>query len=192
MKPFSVIAAVASSCWGIGKDGQLPWKISADMKFFKKLTSSVVDKNKKNVVIMGRKTYESLSKPLVGRLNVILSRNPSIKDILGIPDSVMICDSFMTAMKRLSSSDYENIIEEIFVIGGGVVYGEAIKSRFCSKIYLTEIDDDCLTVESMDTFFPCISETRYRLTYRSERQKEENRNVSFCFTEYDAISEEPR
>ena len=78
-RPFSVVVAVCKQSRGIGKDNQLPWRLRADMQYFKQLTRSTRDPTKRNAVIMGRKTWQSIPpkfRPLDDRVNVVLSRNP--------------------------------------------------------------------------------------------------------------------
>ena len=81
MKPFSIIVAFDSQ-YGIGKNGQLPWSLPSDLKHFKEITTAVTDPAKKNAVIMGRKTWESLPekfRPLPGRVNMVLSQRGELK-----------------------------------------------------------------------------------------------------------------
>lgn len=75
MKPFDLVVA-RSLNFGIGLNGKLPWHLPSDLKMFKKITCSGTNKN---AVIMGRKTYDSIGKPLPNRLNVIVSKNTLIK-----------------------------------------------------------------------------------------------------------------
>ena len=84
--PFSLIVAMDSQN-GIGKNGQLPWHLPADLKHFKEITCTVRDPKKQNVVLMGRKTWDSIPekfRPLPGRINVVLTRHPDLKFPLGV------------------------------------------------------------------------------------------------------------
>jgi dihydrofolate reductase/thymidylate synthase len=114
---------VAATCdLGIGKDGVLPWKLPGDLKFFKELTHATSDPAKKNAVIMGRKTWESIPvklRPLPGRLNVILTRSGSFD--FATVENVVICGSMKSALELLASTPYCLSIEKVFVIGGGQV-----------------------------------------------------------------------
>jgi dihydrofolate reductase/thymidylate synthase len=118
---YQVVVA-ATRDMGIGKDGVLPWKLLGDLKFFKELTVTTADPVKKNAVIMGRKTWESLplkARPLPGRLNIILTRSGSFE--FATVENVVICGSMNSALELLSSTPYCLSIEKVFVIGGGQV-----------------------------------------------------------------------
>jgi len=135
---------------GIGKDNKLPWHIKEDMKFFRDITTTLLNSDaggeeKKNVVIMGRKTWESLPdnyKPLPKRINLVLSRNPNYN----LPANVIHSSSIPEALATLEDINYGHI----FVIGGGNIYQDAIKLSAFDTLYVTEIKGqyDC------DVFFP--------------------------------------
>src|SRR5271169_1690094 len=100
MKPFSIIVAFDSQ-YGIGKKGGLAWKLPLDLKHFKEITTTVADPAKKNAVIMGRKTWESLPpkfQPLPGRVNLVLSKEGGIN----LPSEVLSSQSLDEALKKLS------------------------------------------------------------------------------------------
>ena len=151
--PFSIIVGMHSSNRAIGAKGKIPWKCRADMKFFKEFTSVVKDPTKTNAVIMGRKTFESLPTPLPNRLNVVISRkwNALLLD-KGVPD-------FDKAIYHLES---DPTVETIFVIGGEMVYREALNHPKCEKIYLNMVHVVCDLSEA-DAFFPEIDSTQYEL-----------------------------
>lgn len=116
---ISVLVAVAEN-GVIGKDNQLIWKLSDDLKLFKKRTLG-------HVVIMGRKTYDSIGKPLPGRTNIIISRNLHL-----IIEGATVASSLEEAL-RLANT----MTDEIFIIGGQNVYEQA--APFATKIYLTRV-----------------------------------------------------
>lgn len=148
MRTFDVIAAMDLNL-GIGKAGKLPWRLSGDMQHFKEITTATVTEGKKNAVIMGRKTWESLPakfKPLPGRLNIVLTRN---KD-LSLPAGVLKAQDFPSALSLLENRQWSDTIENIFVIGGNEVFAAALKSPQCRSVYLTQI----LSTFECDTFFP--------------------------------------
>jgi len=187
MKKFSVIVAATANNMGIGRNGDLPWKLAGDMAFFKSKTSIITTPSKINAVIMGRKTWESIPerfRPLAKRCNVILSKNPLIRKELNLPDSVLTAGSLEEALDALATGEMNEKIESIFVIGGGSVYCEAVKSNLCSKIYLTSVET---VISDIDTFFPVIPAHKYRLTSRSAPTTEDG--VTYRFTEYDAIDD---
>lgn len=147
MKSFSVIAAVDEKM-GIGKGGVLPWRLSRDMQRFKEVTLVSSRPGKQNAVIMGRKTWDSLPqkfRPLPGRLNVVLT---SRKDI-SLPDGVIGALSLNEALAALSA---RSDVADIFVIGGGMLYAQAVESGYCRALFLTHIASDF----SCDVFFPRI------------------------------------
>lgn len=132
---FSVIIAMTRD-GGIGMKGQLPWKCPDDMKYFRKLTSSVSNHCKQNAIIMGRKTWESIDKiPLPNRLNVVLTRS---SDQL-YPSGVLVFSSFPDALKSLGVM---RNVESIFVIGGSNVYAEAVHHPQCRNVHRTFINEN--------------------------------------------------
>ena len=137
---------------------------------------------------MGRKTYEGLPprfRPLPDRLNVVLSRNPTIRTDLTIPDSVVIMDSLESALQTLSSLDMNQTVDKIFVIGGGAIYAQAVPLSQCVKVYFTLVDQE---FPDCDTFFPTLSATQFRMVSRSSPVAENG--ITYRFAEFDAISAE--
>lgn len=131
---MSINLIVATSQNGvIGKNGKMPWNLSEDLKRFKKITDG-------SIVIMGRKTYESIGKPLSGRYNFVISRNGI--DLPGAFSFDSIDSAIDYAIKWLSE-------REIFVIGGGSIYQQFLERGLVDKIYQTLIKK----VFDGDTFF---------------------------------------
>jgi dihydrofolate reductase len=114
----------------IGRDNQMPWKISADLQFFKRVTMG-------HPVIMGRKTWESIGRPLPGRRNIVVSRNAAYEATGG-----ELVGSLDEALKSLGE------FERVFVIGGEQLFTQAFPKA--DRLYITEID---LDVDGGDTFF---------------------------------------
>lgn len=145
MKKFSVILAMDSKKW-IWKNNDLAWKIWADLKYFKKITTSTEDLGKLNAVIMWRKTWDSIPpqyKPLPDRINCIVSRKLTTEsNHSDIDDFVLHFNSFDHALEELEKK--ENV-ENIFVIGWSSVYNIALIHPMLDKVYLTEVewDFDC-------------------------------------------------
>lgn len=105
MRPFIVIVAATASSLSIGRHGKLPWRLAQDMLYFKNVTTNTTTKGRMNAVIMGRRTWESIPqkfRPLSNRLNVVLSRNPKIRQELGIPQEVCVFSSLQEALAELS------------------------------------------------------------------------------------------
>ena len=150
--PFTIIVGVQSQTNAIGFAGKIPWKCREDMKFFRETTTKTENPDKINAVVMGRKTFESLPAPLPNRLNVVLTRNPIIYQ-----GSVIFSNNFEEIIAKLESTPS---IETIFVIGGEMIYREAINHPKCEKIYLNKID---VEVAEADSFFPEIDPDKYVL-----------------------------
>jgi dihydrofolate reductase len=136
---ISIIAAMAANRV-IGRQGKIPWKIPGEQKLFKKITSG-------HAVIMGRKTYESIGRPLPGRSNIIVTRN---RNYLATGCSVV--HDLSGALNSCPQDE-----DEAFICGGGQLYREALP--LADRIYLTVIQKDI----PGDTYFPDIPATAFRL-----------------------------
>lgn len=167
LRRFSVVVGVCKQTRGIGLKGKLPWHLRADMNYFKQLTRSTRDPLKRNAVIMGRKTWESIPdkfRPLADRLNVVITRNAAAKQELNIPDGVLVADSLENALKLLDAGgDIGEEVERVFVIGGSQIYETALKlDSVCERVHVTEIEQAPVAGEvaaarpafQCDTFFP--------------------------------------
>ncbi|MCH2111829.1 MAG: dihydrofolate reductase [Planctomycetes bacterium] len=160
---FSIILAMDEE-GGIGLRGDLPWKLSADLKHFRTITTG----NGNNAVIMGRKTWDSIPeafRPLPGRKNIVLTGNPG----LPFPAEVGVSGALEDALNQAQGCD------EVFVIGGGAVYQEAVAHPQCDTIHLTAVHAtfDC------DTFF-LPNEEDWALAEDSPKEKEGDIEYSFC------------
>eukprot|EP00618_Florenciella_parvula_P034944 CAMPEP_0119500804 /NCGR_PEP_ID=MMETSP1344-20130328/22834_1 /TAXON_ID=236787 /ORGANISM="Florenciella parvula, Strain CCMP2471" /LENGTH=166 /DNA_ID=CAMNT_0007536921 /DNA_START=12 /DNA_END=509 /DNA_ORIENTATION=- len=165
MTAFDIIVAATASTFGIGRAGGLPWRLRVDMAFFKRVTTLCDEAGKQNAVIMGRKTYESIPskfRPLDNRVNVVISRNPSIREELAIPDNVMVASSLPEALELLENDDMQHRVSQVFVIGGGSIYDEAVKSEHCKRVFMTTVHSD--QFEDCDTHFPSLAADTYTLT----------------------------
>lgn len=131
----SLIAAIASGNRALGKDNQLIYKIKEDQEWFKEKTSG-------HVVIMGRKTFESVGRPLPKRTNIVVTHDPKFQ-----AEGVTIAHSLDEAL-RLPVASGNN---EIFIIGGGQIYQESID--LADRLYLTVVEGN----PEADTFFPDYS-----------------------------------
>jgi dihydrofolate reductase len=156
---ISIIVAIANNM-AIGKDNDLIWHISEDLKRFKSITSG-------NTIIMGRKTYESIGRPLPKRRNIVISRN---KDLC--IEGVEIVNSLDEAL-ILSETD-----GEVFIIGGGAIYKEAMP--LANKLYLTKVN---ITPEA-DVYFPEINYSEWRETYRRESKQDD---IEYAFVDLERI-----
>lgn len=152
MEPtISIIAAIGKNR-ELGKDNKLLWHIPEDMKRFKELTHG-------HAVIMGRKTFESIGRPLPNRLNFIVSRDPNYT-----PNGVaIVCSSLEDALEKAK----EREVNEIFIIGGGQIYKEALP--LADKLYLTVVD---AAFPDADTYFPEYDEFK-KVTFEKEGSTKE-------------------
>ena len=149
---ISMIAAMAHDRV-IGKDNQMPWHLPADLAHFKRVTLG-------KPVLMGRKTFESIGRPLPGRRNLVISRDPDYQ-----AEGIELVGSVEAALALLAGSS----VEELMVIGGGHLYAEMLPSADC--LYLTRID---LAVEG-DTCFPAFDDGQWqRVDCESHSADEKN------------------
>ncbi|PDT08060.1 dihydrofolate reductase [Rhizobium sp. M1] len=127
----TIIAAVARN-GTIGRDGDMPWRLSSDLKRFKALTLG-------KPVVMGRKTYDSIGKPLPGRPNVVISRQAAIDD-----PAISMAHSLPEAMDAAERLALETAADEICIIGGGQIYAQAINlaDRLCITHVEADLDGD--------------------------------------------------
>jgi dihydrofolate reductase len=120
---------------GIGAAGGIPWKLPADLAHLKKITSDTAVPGTRNAVIMGRVTWDTIPerfRPLPGRLNVVVSRQPH----LAMPDGVVLATGLEQAL--LAARDAPDV-ERIFVLGGGDIYRQCFALDGCRHIYLTRV-----------------------------------------------------
>ncbi len=153
---LSLIAAVAEN-GVIGNDNALPWHLPDDLKRFKAITMG-------HPVIMGRKTYESIGRPLPGRRNIVISRNPEY-----MAEGCETANSLSAAIAACSGAS-----DEIFVIGGAQIYAEAMpKAR---RLYLTEIR----RAFEGNARFPTVDSTQWREVSRERFQTRDGLNYDFA------------
>ncbi|XP_027354787.1 bifunctional dihydrofolate reductase-thymidylate synthase isoform X3 [Abrus precatorius] len=177
-RTYQVVVA-ATQDMGIGKGGKLPWRLPTDLKFFKEITVKTSDPGKKNAIVMGRKTWESIPlefRPLSGRLNVVLTRSGSFD--IATAENVVICGSISSALELLAASPYSQSIEKVFIIGGGQIFRETLYAPGCEAIHITEIQSSI----ECDTFMSPVDSTIFRPWY-SSFPKVEN-NIRYSFTTY--------
>lgn len=151
---ISIIAALNKNNV-IGINNQLPWRISEDLKRVKKLTTD-------KPIIMGRKTFESIGKPLPNRHNIIVSRDKNL--------SLEGCD---IANSLEQAFELANYAPEIMVFGGAKIYEQALP--FVTRMYLTLIDNDI----QGDTYFPEWDPKDWRVVSKSEHKTDDNLHFSF-------------
>ena len=146
----------------IGRNNQLLWHLPSDLAWFKQQTLG-------KPVIMGRKTYDSIGKPLPKRRNIVISRNPALE----IP-GVELANSLQSALKLVDEET------EVMVIGGGQIYSEALP--LANRLYLTRV---ATTVADADTFFPQIDFSQWSLSLELVHASDEKNRFDMRFQVWD-------
>lgn len=186
-KDISIVAAFLEENGGMGYKGDLPWKrrLQSDLARFSSLTTFTTTPDKVNVVIMGRKTYQSLPpkyRPLEGRLNIVISRTFRTPEELDPGKKNLLVATSLEDALRIT--DYDDRIEKVFVIGGASLYHEALQSPRCKELFFTLVKPvDPGEQLPCDTFFPSYDETNWNLEGHSPCFKEEN-GLYFRFVNY--------
>jgi len=161
---ISLIVAAAENN-AIGSGNELPWNLPEDLKFFKRTTLG-------KPVLMGRKTYESLGKPLPGRTNIILSGRTDLQ----LPEGVLVCTDIQQGIQLLQDTG----ADEGFIIGGGNVFAQSIS--LADRIYLTRVHT---IIANADAFFPAIDHTHWKLVSEEPHAADERHAYSFTFQQYE-------
>ena len=173
---FQISAIVAVSENGvIGKNNKLPWNLPDDMKFFR-------EKTKGKSVLMGRKTFESVGRPLPGRNNIILSSKKDLR--IQVPHSTLKGSTSLTVCHNLEEGLSEVERDELFVIGGSEVYKQTMD--IISTLYLTRVHK---FVTDGDTFFPDYFLKDWCLVWEEPHQADEKHNYPFVFQRWEKIKE---
>lgn len=172
---------IAAACegMGIGINGTLPWKLKSEMAFFTSMTTKTKNEGKKNVVLMGRRTWECIPKnfrPLKDRINVVLSSQS-----LDYGNEAFVCKSIPHALEIISQAPLKDKVESIWVIGGSSVYQAAMESPNFNRLYLTRIKRyfEC------DTFFPPIPNNFVLTQDPNIPQEEEENGIQFVYEVYE-------
>lgn len=161
MEKYIIVAISDNNA--IGKDNDLLWHISADMKFFRRQTLG-------SPVIMGRKTFESIGRSLPGRVNIVISRG------FDTGEDVEIVGSLEDAFRLAESTN----LEKCFVMGGGQIYAQALE--MADRLIVTHVHT---IIEEADTFFPPIDPSIWAVAQRSELFTDEESGYTFEFVEYE-------
>lgn len=158
---YSIIVAVADN-GAIGKDNQLMWRLSADLKRFKNITTG-------HTIVMGRNTYLSIGRPLPNRRNVILSRTMGVDDAPG-------CE-VIRSLDELKVAEGE----EVFIIGGGQVYRDLF--GVAEKLYVTHVRMS----EEGDVYFPDIDQRQWRILFSEHTEVDEKNEYETDFVVYERV-----
>ncbi|MBI9107295.1 MAG: dihydrofolate reductase [Spirochaetales bacterium] len=150
---YSIIAAISDN-FVIGRNNEIPWHISEDLKLFKKLTLG-------KILIMGRKTFESIGRPLPGRTTIVLSGSEDVKKKLTAA-GISVCCSLEAALKTAAEISGGKEAREVLIAGGASIYAQAIAGA--EKLYLSRVPGSF----DGDTFFPEFSEADWRLENKED------------------------
>ena len=157
---LSLIVAMATNRT-IGINNQMPWHLSADLKKFKQITMG-------QPIIMGRKTFESIGRPLPGRQNIIISRDPLYQQ-----QGCLVFNDLDSALQDCAE------VDEVFVIGGATLY-EATLAR-ADRLYITEIQQ----AFDGDTWFPEIKREQWRVVTREDINDDNSVDFNYSFIVYE-------
>lgn len=161
---ISIIVAVSDNL-AIGRGGDMPWHIAADLAYFKQVTSG-------HTIVMGRRTWESIGcRPLKNRNNIVVSAT------LPSQEGATVVKSLQEALKTAKG--------EVFVIGGWRLYSKALS--MADRLYLTRVHT---VIKDADTFFPFINPEDWKLVSKSEMMTDVVSNLQFEFKVYDRASEQ--
>lgn len=160
---MTIVVAMGSDR-AIGKDNQLLWHLPKDLKHFKNLTSG-------HPVVMGRKTYESIGKPLPNRTNIVVSTKND-----WFEEGILIVGSLKEALKFAKKID-----ENFYVIGGGTIYEQTID--LADRLEVTEVK---ATLDA-DTYFPAISPSVWKKVAEECHEKDEKNDYDFCFQTFERV-----
>jgi dihydrofolate reductase len=162
MNPPRLTLIVASARNGvIGRDGALPWRLPEDLAFFKRTTMG-------HPIVMGRRTWESIGRPLPGRRNIVVSRQADF-----VAAGAEVAPSLDEALSRCAGA------AEVFVVGGAQLYREALPRAL--RLIVTEIDADF----EGDTHWPAPDPTQWREAQREHRPPTSARSFGIDFVVYD-------
>ena len=159
------LVVAADSQNGIGANNQLLCHLPADLKCFRQITTG-------HCIVMGRKTYESIGKPLPNRTNIIVTRNADLR-----VEGCLVVTSLNDAIEYAKQQNET----ELMIIGGGSIYMDTI--GICDKVYLTRIDH----VFNADTFFPEIPLSKFKLTKAEKYQPDEKNIYPYTFEVWERI-----
>ncbi|MDP7062766.1 MAG: dihydrofolate reductase [Planctomycetota bacterium] len=164
---FQVIVAMDRER-GIGRDGDMPWHLPSDLKYFAKVTKGDAERagGAPNTVIMGRKTWDSIPerfRPLAGRTNLVISRQSDLR-----LDGARTAPSLERALEMADASS------DCFVIGGATIYEMAMAHPDCGDLYITEIDSSF----ACEVFFPPLD--GFERVEQAEELRDGDVNLRFC------------
>jgi dihydrofolate reductase len=160
-KNITLIAAMGNNR-AIGLDGRMPWHLPAELQHFKRATMG-------KAIVMGRKTWQSIGRPLPGRQNIVISRNPEFT-----AEGADVCDSLAGAVEVAESG-------EVMVIGGGQLYSAAMPMAQAMILTLIDIEPEA------DTWFPEWDESQWRPTEEQRYPIDEDNKLSYRIVRFERI-----
>ncbi|NKB19653.1 MAG: hypothetical protein GKS01_03820 [Alphaproteobacteria bacterium] len=163
---LSLIVAVAEN-GVIGRDNDLPWKLSGDLKRFKTVTMG-------KPIVMGRKTFESIGRPLPGRANIVMTRDSDFS-----ADGINVVHDIASAVAVGENAAKESGVEEIMVIGGANIYAATLAAA--DRLYVTEVH----SVIEGDVRFPDIDNEIWTEISREHRKASPGETCDYSFVQYD-------
>lgn len=163
---LTLIVAVADN-GVIGRQNELPWRLPEDLKRFKALTMG-------KPIVMGRKTFDSIGKPLPGRTNIVITRQPN----LSLPGCVVV-DSLHAALQAAAGEVDQ--ADEVMVIGGGDIYRQALAQAH--RVELTEVHADI----DGDARFPVLSAQQWREIAREDHSADERHAYAYSFVTLERV-----
>ncbi|WP_099362819.1 dihydrofolate reductase [Fredinandcohnia onubensis] len=148
----------------IGKDNDLPWRLPADLAYFKRVTMG-------HPIIMGRKTFDSIGRPLPGRENIIVTRDTSYE-----AEGCKVIHSIEEIVSMNQQTD-----QELFVIGGAEIFKEILPHS--DRLYITEINEEF----KGDTYFPTFDKSKWKVISEEQGIKDEKNPYDYTFLVYEKI-----
>ncbi len=161
---LSILVAV-SDTGVIGRDGGLPWRLSADLRRFRRLTTG-------HAIVMGRKTYESIGRPLPERTNIVVTRQADFT-----AEDVVVAGDIDAALRRAREAHGPD--DEVFVVGGAEIYRQTLDRA--DRLYLTRVHTDI----GGDTYLPPIDFAQWRLVEESRHATDDKNEFPHTFAVYD-------
>jgi len=151
----------------VGINNSLPWHLPEDLKYFKRTTTG-------KAIIMGRKTYDSIGRPLPNRTNIVISRNSELKI-----EGVKVVDSLQAAIDLAKEVNFINGVEEVMVIGGASIYEEALPKA--DRLYITHVHAEV----AGDAYFPEVDFSQWQEISRDDYAASESNPYDYSFVVYD-------
>lgn len=162
MNKLSIVVAISENN-AIGKNNQLLWHLPADLKHFKAITTG-------HPIIMGRKTFDSIGKPLPNRRNIVITRNNNLKI-----EGVEVVNNIASALSLCEKED------EVFILGGAEIYKQAI--AIANRIYLTTVHQHY----EADAFFPEFESKEWLIINEEHHQPDEKNSVAYTFSTLERV-----